>query len=813
MQANKTYDLFISYVEADAAWTKGYLLDALDAANINWCSHEAFKLGRPKLLEFEDAVRNSSQVLIVFSPAYVAGDFTSFFDLLIQSYGAETGTWPVIPLILEDVKLPTRITQLVSLEATNSEDREQAVNKLLDDLNKPRQRHVDNPSCPYRGMLPYREQDNRFFHGRDSEIKELLTRLKDTPIQMIIGPSGSGKSSLVFAGVIPALLKTHLFGNVDWEIRKIRTSALTLDDFLLPNQDKQTLLILDQFEEIFSFSDEAKATLLEALQETINEASCKIIFTARADFYSELMLSPIWPSVSLNRFELLSLGEKELTEIITQPAEEQGVYIESALVERLVGDALGEPGVLPFLQETLFLLWDGLERRFLPLKAYEAMVISRASYGNAPVNGMQVAMERKADATYERLDDDEKLIARRILLRLVQFVDGREHVRRQQTYEKLQLSASEKNVFESTIAKLTEGRLLTLSSREDKNSERFVDLSHEALIKGWSRLSSWIETYRDLETQRRAYRVQASNWLALDKKSGYLDQQELVNAMAWLRDSEQGSFDVDPLIIELFGASKGEVTKQRVVKVALPIIGVSVFLVLVWIAWSLYVYHLKEQTREDNPLLDVPAASAMLGSSSPYAQLEEKPQRIVKFDQFQIDSFEVSNKNYQNCVRARWCNEPKQNLESYYTEAFIDHPVVGVTFIQAKKYCEWLGKELPTAEQWERVARGLKGESNWPWGDEEPTPNYVHLATFESDFMESRRVNFAPHSYQKELPLNLIGNVWEWVVVQVIKDKKKSIEAGVMGGSYLSTIQRVSEIRLNGDEVTDIEYGFRCVSR
>src|SRR5262245_37972349 len=111
-----THDVFISYADADRAWVDGFLLDALDEAGASVHSEDAFALGVPRLLEFERAIQQSKRTLLILSPAYLADTFGQFVDVLVNSYGMETSTWPVIPLILQPVELPPRLSQLVPLD-------------------------------------------------------------------------------------------------------------------------------------------------------------------------------------------------------------------------------------------------------------------------------------------------------------------------------------------------------------------------------------------------------------------------------------------------------------------------------------------------------------------------------------------------------------------------------------------------------------------------------------------------------------------------------------------------------------------------
>jgi hypothetical protein len=246
----RRFDLFISYADADRAWVEGYLLDALGQAGLSCTSEQAFTLGAPRLLEFERAVRESTHTLLVLSPAYLTEEFAQFTDLLAQTYGLETGTWPVIPLILEKVELPPRLAMLQALDASDPETRGQAIERLCAALQRPAPAPPPKPPCPYPGIVPFSEEDTSRFFGRDQEITELVDRLRLHPFVAVIGASGSGKSSLVFAGLVPALRKSGLFpavagqsGPGTWIVKSMRpgeTPLVTLAQTLgvsLPSSD------------------------------------------------------------------------------------------------------------------------------------------------------------------------------------------------------------------------------------------------------------------------------------------------------------------------------------------------------------------------------------------------------------------------------------------------------------------------------------------------------------------------------------------------------------------------------------------------
>ena len=207
----------------------GFLLDALEQAGVKYHSEDAFALGVPRLVEFERAIKQSTRTLLILSPAYLADTFGQFVDVLVNSYGMETATWPVIPLTLQPVELPPRLSQLVRLDAGTPEAQQRALAKLCAELKRPVPGPAPLPACPYPGMVPFDEADSARFFGREQEVQELVERLRLQPFLAVIGASGSGKSSLVRAGLIPALRKSQAFGSGDWVVRTMRPGAAPLE--------------------------------------------------------------------------------------------------------------------------------------------------------------------------------------------------------------------------------------------------------------------------------------------------------------------------------------------------------------------------------------------------------------------------------------------------------------------------------------------------------------------------------------------------------------------------------------------------------
>jgi hypothetical protein len=224
----KPYDLFISYADADRAWVEGFLLDALTSAGVRCYREAAFALGVPRLAEFESGICRSRRILLVLSPACLADNLGQFVELLAQTFGLETATWPVIPLLLQETDLPPRLAVLTRLDATNPAEREAVVARLCVELQCPAPAVTPRPPCPYPGMVPFREADSDRFFGREDEVDDMVERLRLHPFLAVIGPSGSGKSSLVFAGLVPALRKSGSFGSGGWLVRTVRPGEAPL---------------------------------------------------------------------------------------------------------------------------------------------------------------------------------------------------------------------------------------------------------------------------------------------------------------------------------------------------------------------------------------------------------------------------------------------------------------------------------------------------------------------------------------------------------------------------------------------------------
>jgi WD40 repeat protein len=457
--------------------------------------------------------------------------------------------------------------------------------------------------CPYPGMRPYTADDVAGFHGRDTEIDELIGRLRAGEREIyVIGPSGSGKSSLVAAGVLPRLAR-GIAGLRSFVVRTMRPGEQpavrlceTLDQppeqpfaaadsiaALLAHRahDASVLLVIDQLEELFTLaSTSERDAFLAALRELRAEHRFVVIVTLRADFFGALMESPLWPERSrdqLSRIEVGPLRGERLREAIAIPARNMGVTAELELIDRLIADAAFEPGILPLLQETLVQLWDKRTDQMLTLADYEAL-------GDGERHGIAVSLARRADATLRQFNAVQTDIARRISLRLISFGEGRSDTRRQQVRSQLCSVFDEAADFAYVLQTMIDHRLLTID--EDESGETQVDLSHEVMIAAWSTLASWIRSHRVDEQQRRHLEAVATEWAKHGRGArGLLDPIELADAAAWQQTESARQMGQSAEAMELLVASAAAQTKQRrrrrVLTSALGLLGLVAVIVAV----------------------------------------------------------------------------------------------------------------------------------------------------------------------------------------------------------------------------------------
>ncbi|HXJ64961.1 MAG TPA: ATP-binding protein, partial [Actinomycetota bacterium] len=356
--------------------------------------------------------------------------------------------------------------------------------------------------CPFRGLAPFDVGDAEFFFGRERLVGTLVARLVGTAVLAVVGPSGSGKSSIVRAGLVPALASGALPGSDGWPTVVIRpgerpgaeleagvaaagfpgTAGHGVDGLLssaaagLPLSAK-LVLVVDQFEEVFTTCrDEGERdAFIDGLIDAATRPNgrCAVVIAIRADYYGRCAAYPrLADLVATNQVLIGPMDRRELRHAIELPAERAGLRVEEELTEALVEDVSGQPGGLPLLSTALLELWERRDGRWLRASEY------------ARSGRVEAAVARLAERTYERLTPDRRETARAILLRLTGPGEGDEVVRRRVPLAEFGGEGAEER--RAVLDVLAASRLVTIS-------EGTVEVAHEALLREWPRLRGWLE--------------------------------------------------------------------------------------------------------------------------------------------------------------------------------------------------------------------------------------------------------------------------------------------------------------------------------
>ncbi|MEM6453002.1 MAG: WD40 repeat domain-containing protein [Cyanobacteria bacterium P01_D01_bin.105] len=408
---------------------------------------------------------------------------------------------------------------------------------------------LDDTLCPYLGLEAFRAENEHLFFGRQRLLDKLLKHLESHRLLVVIGSSGSGKSSVVLGGVLPKLVAGALPGSRDWIYyaplvpgsnplaalaRRLKPARATADwvtqqvkafqadpfhllQLVTPNDaqaSQPVVLFIDQFEEVFTLCrDEA---LREALvQNLINfvqaeDRANRLILTMRTDFESQLVRLPgLLELFEESHVRTTALEATELREAIAQPAALVGLKLEEGLIDALLSDVLGEPAALPLLQFTLLKLWEHRERNRVTWEAYRRL------------GGGRLALAKSADEFYEGLIPEEQVTMRRILLRMVRPGEGLEVTSRRVPQSELYAAGEAGDRVNRVLEKLILVRLVRLTEGELPDDAQ-VEVAHEALIRNWPRLADWLEDERASLRQRLRLTAAAEQWKSKKRDSSTL---------------------------------------------------------------------------------------------------------------------------------------------------------------------------------------------------------------------------------------------------------------------------------------------------
>ncbi|KUL46829.1 hypothetical protein ADL12_01775 [Streptomyces regalis] len=446
---------------------------------------------------------------------------------------------------------------------------------------------------PYRGLARFEPDDSDLFFGREALVTDVMELVREHRFAAVFGASGSGKSSLLRAGLIPRLRQAE--GAERPAVIRVLTPgerpARTHENALVPRDcDADTWVIVDQFEELFTLCHdrEERDRFLELLLPARRpESRLRVVVAVRGDFYGHCAdHRELAEAVCRAALLVGPMGRDELREVITGPAASAGLHVEHALTARIIEEVVDQPGALPMLSHALLETWRRRRGRLLTLAAYEE------------TGGVRGAIAATAEEVYGGLSAEQGRVARRILLRLiapgwgsprswgyprsseaesggeVETGGGTPDTRRPAS--RAELGSGARDVLERLVA----ARLVTLDGDT-------VELAHEALITGWPRLAGWIEEGRDrLRAQRRLGEA-ARGWEELERDPGALYRgSRLARAEELFARVEEPDDDLTPLERAFLTASlaargaEREAETRTARRTRSLAVGLSVFLVL-----------------------------------------------------------------------------------------------------------------------------------------------------------------------------------------------------------------------------------------
>ena len=425
---------------------------------------------------------------------------------------------------------------------------------------------------PFKGLQFFDQADSDLFFGREAQTTKLLHRLEDAQsLSVIIGASGSGKSSLVRAGLIPALKKGKvltvapkpLYGSLDWQVHVITptahplealateltrdsesvTATATLMDDLAqdprsltlflsrPQPMRHVILVIDQFEELFTicrdefereaFIDNLLATItphsVGPVKEELDEqGNITLVLTLRADFYAHLAQYPeLREAVAQQQDYIGPMTSEDLRRAIEEPARHGHWEFEPGLVDLILRDVGNEPGALPLLSHALLETWKRRAGHRLTLRGY------------ADAGGVRGAIAYTAENVYQNLSPKEQIITRNLFLRLTELGAGTDDTRRRASFGELISRPEDAEEVRGVLNILAEARLITLG-------EDTVEVAHEALIREWPTLREWLAQDREGLILHRHLTETAHEWELMEREISVLYRgSRLAQANEW----------------------------------------------------------------------------------------------------------------------------------------------------------------------------------------------------------------------------------------------------------------------------------------
>ena len=472
------------------------------------------------------------------------------------------------------------------------------------------------PPCPYRGLFAFREEDAGLFFGREEVVAKLRSMVERKSFTALLGPSGSGKSSVAYAGLIASLRQDpgwlimsfrpgkQPFETLSAALIPLLESQMSETDRLVENRKlaaalanggisladvlarllvkfpdtKRIFILADQFEELFT-PDLEQETCGPFLKTLLNHDldSTAILVTMRADFLGKALAYPVLSeALQENDLKLGPMTHEELQRVIEEPAKCCNVRFEPGLVEHILEQIEGRPGELPLLEFALTQLWAKQQGNELKLQAYQE------------IGGVAQALARYADQAYENFDETERQNVQRIFVQLVQPGEGGEDTRRLATRQEIGEAGW------ALIPKLADLRLVTTGL--DPEGKETVEVAHEALLKHWQLFKHWNATHHEFRSWQERMRVSLRQWQAADMNVGaLLSGLPLAEAENRLKNRSNDLSEVEQQFIYA-GVEQRKREEQRRKTINSTIAGLGLVAAVVAILAVIFYFRAERQT-------------------------------------------------------------------------------------------------------------------------------------------------------------------------------------------------------------------------
>ena len=489
-------------------------------------------------------------------------------------------------------------------------------------------------TCPYKGLAAFERDDSAYFFGRERLVGELAARTVQVGLLGVVGASGSGKSSVIGAGLLPSLGAGLLPGSENWKQVAIRPGEHPMNalraalssgaqdpieaavEALTP--EGRLVLVVDQFEETFTLcaGEAERSDFVDALTGAAKRwpENVAVILAIRADYYGHCAPYPdLAEALAANHVLVGPLTREELKRAIELPARRAGLRVESALADALVEEVSDEPGGLPLLSTALVELWQTREDGWIRMEAHEQ------------TGGVRGAVSRLAETSYEQLSPAEQEAARRVFLRLVASGEGETVTRRRVELDEFDLARDPDAA--AVLTRLTQDRLLT-------KTEDTVEVAHEALLREWPRLRAWLEEDVQGHQLRQHLTHAARQWEETGREASEVYRgARLSAALDWAatRGPDLNEQERD-FLSESRQASEREAERQRRTNRRLRglLVGTAVFLVVALLAGGLALVQ-RGRARDEAVRAENQAriATARELAAAAVANLDVDPERSI----------------------------------------------------------------------------------------------------------------------------------------------------------------------------------------